>query len=399
MSERQHAVVSCTLLCITLHTAQSQGAWSSVPDKALTCTENEFKGDLGVKDSSHQCLLAVTDPGVTEANYGVWRGDSGKGCYICDVQDRGDPSTWPLVALKGAVSFIGKGVFAPTPPPAPTPAPAPTPVEVMVDARATTATSPFEHRWKRSFGSGHAALTLRDDWRAHMAQAASELGMRGVRYHGLFDDDMGPVVTRDVGGSIVYNWTLVDSTWDALLAHGVQPIVELSFMPAWIANCSWHGHCKENAPGCEGYWCTQCNGAGVLDPSAYVNPSAPACTRLEFWYQGIKQVPPGSNFTAWGELVAATATHAISRYGLQEVRTWSWEVWNELWGMTFPQDYMALYGASVRALKSVDAHLVVGGPATAGLDKIPEFVSECANRSLPFDFVSSHQCVPAPCFC
>ena len=43
-------------------------------------------------------------------------------------------------------------------------------------------------------------------------------------------------MTREGGGALVYNWTLVDSTWDALLAAGVRPIVELSFMPAWIAN-------------------------------------------------------------------------------------------------------------------------------------------------------------------
>ena len=37
-------------------------------------------------------------------------------------------------------------------------------------------------------------------------------------------------------------------------------------------------------------------------------------------------------------------------------------------GMEFPKDYMALYNASAHALKSVDASLKVGGPATAGLD-------------------------------
>lgn len=44
----------------------------------------------------------------------------------------------------------------------------------------------------------------------------------------MFMDDMGPVVT----GYGEYNWTLLDSTWDFLLASGVRPIVELSFMPA-----------------------------------------------------------------------------------------------------------------------------------------------------------------------
>ena len=37
--------------------------------------------------------------------------------------------------------------------------------DVTVDLTKPASFTPFEHYWKRSFGSGHAALTLRDDWR------------------------------------------------------------------------------------------------------------------------------------------------------------------------------------------------------------------------------------------
>ena len=90
---------------------------------------------------------------------------------------------------------------------------------------ATGDGSPFEHKWKRSFGSGHSALTLRDDWRSQLTQATQELGLQGVRYHGLFDDDMGPVVELSSSGDYVYNWTLIDSTWDFLKSRGVSPPV------------------------------------------------------------------------------------------------------------------------------------------------------------------------------
>ena len=109
-------------------------------------------------------------------------------------------------------------------------------VDVTVDPSTST---PFEHRWKKSFGSGHASLTLRDDWRAHYAKARESLGLTGVRYHGIFDDDM-----RVVPAPGVYNFTSIDSTWDFLLAQKTHPVVELSFMPAYVANCTWHGHCK-----------------------------------------------------------------------------------------------------------------------------------------------------------
>ena len=76
-------------------------------------------------------------------------------------------------------------------------------VAVSLDVPATD----FVHRWTRSWGSGHAALTLRDDWRAHLVKARDELGLQGVRYHGLFDDDMGPVVVLDGAGHPTYNFT------------------------------------------------------------------------------------------------------------------------------------------------------------------------------------------------
>ena len=55
-------------------------------------------------------------------------------------------------------------------------------VDVAVTAGGSSST-PFVHKWKRSFGSGHSSLTVRDDWRAQLKQASHELGLKGVRYH------------------------------------------------------------------------------------------------------------------------------------------------------------------------------------------------------------------------
>ena len=63
---------------------------------------------------------------------------------------------------------------------------------VLVNLHANAST-PFPHYWKRSFGSGHAKLTLRKDWRDHLVRAVTDLGLTGVRHHGLLDDDMAAV--------------------------------------------------------------------------------------------------------------------------------------------------------------------------------------------------------------
>lgn len=54
-------------------------------------------------------------------------------------------------------------------------------IDVDVDG-PTTALEPF---WKRSFGSGHAALGLRDDWQAALARGAEAYGLAGIRQHGM----------------------------------------------------------------------------------------------------------------------------------------------------------------------------------------------------------------------
>jgi hypothetical protein len=91
----------------------------------------------------------------------------------------------------------------------------------------------FTHFFEESVGSGHMSLTLRADWRAHMAMAARDLGVRHVRGHGLLDDDMS--VSYGIGLNSYYN---VDSLVEFLDSVGMRPIFELSFMPGWLTRCA-----------------------------------------------------------------------------------------------------------------------------------------------------------------
>lgn len=82
-----------------------------------------------------------------------------------------------------------------------------------------------------SLGSGHAALTLREDWRNQVRMARKDLGLEMVRFHGLLDDDMSISLSRGV-----HSWLNLDSTIDFLVGQGMRSVIELSFMPNWLAN-------------------------------------------------------------------------------------------------------------------------------------------------------------------
>jgi alpha-D-xyloside xylohydrolase len=85
----------------------SAAKWTTIPDKITSgCSGSEYAGSLGSKDSAADCLAAV-EQSASRINYAVWRGDSNKGCFTCDLSDRGDPSTWIYKDMKGASSFVG----------------------------------------------------------------------------------------------------------------------------------------------------------------------------------------------------------------------------------------------------------------------------------------------------
>lgn len=178
--------------------------------------------------------------------------------------------------------------------------------------------------------------------------------------------------------------------------------MELSFMPSLLANCSWMGPhsdschdditapCKDIRQGCD-------DGKGGLDPGCNKCPTGMA-------YAGVETHPV--DYDDWRHLVQATVQHSVDRYGLEEVKRWRFEVWNELWGFgesTPPcsrppcigKSYMSLYNASATAVKAVSSELRVGGPATEHLNT-ENFLSQAAALKAPVDFVSTHNYPTGP---
>ncbi|WP_205746098.1 GH39 family glycosyl hydrolase [Dyella terrae] len=225
-------------------------------------------------------------------------------------------------------------------------------VAIAMDARASG--TPFPHFWEQMFGSGHAVLALRDDYRRDLDMLRQATGVRYVRAHGIFNDELG-VFELDKQGKPVYNFSYVDQIYDGLLARGVKPFVELGFMPE------------------------------ALD-------SKPHAQKV-FFYK-LRASPP-RNYALWDGLIKAFAQHLVDRYGIDEVASWYFEVWNEpdipFWnGKPAQATYFKLYDHTARALKSVDPRLRVGGPATSAVAWIPEFLQHVHARKSPVDFVSTH---------
>jgi len=223
--------------------------------------------------------------------------------------------------------------------------------EITIDARGPT--RPFPHFWEQMFGSGRAILSLRDSYRRDLRLMKSSTGIRYVRFHAIFDHEVG-AYSEDENGQPIYNWSYVDQIYDGLLQAGVRPFVEMSFMPRALA--------------------------------ASDQPHV-------FWYHPLPSPP--KDYKKWGDLVYNFAKHLVDRYGVDEVSQWYFEVWNEpnidFWtGQPKQATYFELYDHAARAIKRADSRLRVGGPATAQAAWIPAMIEHAVKSGVPLDFVSTH---------
>src|SRR5580692_5942891 len=222
---------------------------------------------------------------------------------------------------------------------------------IVIDASAPA--HPLPHFWEEVFGSGRAILALRESYQHDLREVKQITGFEYIRFHAIFHDEVG-IYDEDANGAPVYNFSYLDQIYDSLLANGVRPFVELSFMPKKLA-----AHDVLHA----------------------------------FWYK--QNISPPKDYAKWDDLITHFTKHLIERYGIDEVSHWYFEVWNEpnldFWaGDPRQSTYFELYDHSARALKAVSSRLRVGGPATAQAAWADVFIKHCAEQNIPVDFVSSH---------
>jgi xylan 1,4-beta-xylosidase len=233
----------------------------------------------------------------------------------------------------------------------------PEPVQVSVDAAAVTGR--LDRVW-RMIGSERLAQLrpeisdsrIATEFAESLRLAHADLGTSMVRAHAILDDD-NAVCQRDAAGRLRFDFSRVDEIYDQVLRLGLRPVVELSYMPAALAR----------------------------DPEQTV-----------FTYRGI--ISPPADWAEWRQLVTELAAHLVRRYGIDEVAQWAFEVWNEpnlivFWPGT-QADYLRLYDESASAVKSVDARLRVGGPATAASEWLEALAAHAAAAGTPLDFISTH---------
>lgn len=136
-----------------------------------------------------------------------------------------------------------------------------------------------DYSWQFGMGNDHAATLLRTDVAEHIKYIHDELGIKYIRFHGIFDDDMlvystmgdnrrfrGVPHAKEIGG---FNFHEVGLVYDNVLKAGLKPFIELSFMPS--NSCMLH-HMHQKC----------CRLCVVTNPSSnqWFPHRVPLCSRL-----------------------------------------------------------------------------------------------------------------------
>jgi L-iduronidase len=176
-----------------------------------------------------------------------------------------------------------------------------------------------------------------------------------------------PVIKSLSGSTLNIDWSSFDQRLDAIVGSGQQLFFELMGYPA----------------------------GSSLPGGPCFNDTAP-CLFTAF--------DAASNVQFWRNYIAAVASHCEARYGVANVRSWYFEMWNEpdLNGWT-TAELLNYFDASRAGLNDVDLSLLFGGPSvsdpttTAGSGLLNVLITHAlsgasylSGASTRIDFVSWH---------
>jgi xylan 1,4-beta-xylosidase len=252
---------------------------------------------------------------------------------------------------------------------------------VVIDIDATRAIGPYRPAWNY-FGADEPNFVYSENGKKLLKElAALNPAPVHIRLHNLLTTGDGTgslkwgstnAYREDAAGNPIYDWTITDRIFDAMRDAGVEPLVEVGFMPEAL---STHPQ-----------------------PYEHTFPDGSVFTGWSY---------PPKDYDKWSALVTAWATHLRDRYGANALRGWLWEVWNEpdisYWHGTL-EEYEHLYDVTAAAIRTALPSAKIGGPDSTGpgvgksSDFLKQFMEHCLRGKnsatggigAPLDFISFH---------
>lgn len=218
---------------------------------------------------------------------------------------------------------------------------------------------PLSHNFRKLCCVGSARQFLYSDVQSIIRTVQKSIHYQYVKFHGILSDEMMVYMEKE-DGTPYYSFTLMDKVLDFLMEVDLKPLMQLSFMPRALAS----------------------------DPTKLI----------DMW--NFNTSPP-KDLKKWKDLISAVLHHLIDRYGIYEVRSWLFCVWNEPDGSTDsfgwenPEEFYKFYQETYLTVKSIDDKLMFGTPSlllhpNAEQSWALNFFQYCIKNNCFGDFLNIH---------
>ena len=222
----------------------------------------------------------------------------------------------------------------------------------------------------------HPTDAIEDAWGQRYLDAVAEAGIaHTVRMYTMFED----MVTMDEAGKLVFDFTENDTRMDYMVARGFHLLVCYNFIPPCIAE---------------------------------YNDKTNTEVRVSTRYKGktLCTMPP-RDFALWEEVCRVYTAHIVERYGLERVKNWYLQCYNEpdVRGFfmaplgnspeaaeTRRATYCRLYESFVRGTTAVSEALKIGGPTAAAGEMFEYWLAYIHEHNIRADFACAHSYGTSP---
>ena len=218
----------------------------------------------------------------------------------------------------------------------------------------------------------HPTDAIEDDWGQELLRRMAKDGaIRVVRMYTMFED----MVTLNDKGEMQFDYALNDERIDFLLSLGFTPMITYAFLPPWLCvHTEFTASIAKN----------KLRYKGKVVTNSYAKDPA-----------------------LWGEICRIYTEHLTERYGVEQVRGWYLQCYNEPDLKPFfmaeageskdpdaisarAREYLKLYKAFAAAVKSVDSRLQIGNSLASKAPFLDALLKELRETDTPIDFVGIH---------
>jgi len=217
--------------------------------------------------------------------------------------------------------------------------------------------TPFKHSWEGYVSIDQAFWLQHTVVQSQIAMAHKDLKAKNLRTVSMLDDNMrvwanDPKTWRDKDRKPRMNFRMLDEAFQLLLDNGVNPVVGFNFMPKKMA---------------------------VSDIDVFKTGSS----------------APPRDYNEWELLVSSLTQHLIEHFGVDVVKKWDFESWNEpnlnyFWKDANKDEFFKLWAITYKAIKSVNSEIRIGGPSTARAEWIPDFIEFSRKNNCEPDYIIVH---------